>query len=577
MAMKLALACCLFLGLLGLSSGYGPGWMRLIGWWKRHHQERRLPEQPDIHQPLKKDGLNVCEMRVPVGMSQECVLEQGLRRLKCRSVTHHRTDYVCCPGFARVKGKPGCPEELYVSKMNIVEVAKSLGLSEFVKLVNLAELGSELVLDTKYTAFIPSNEAIKSIPAKTLEALAADPKKLRDVLLFHVLPEKVVSEALKHNMLLQTMDPPNDIRVNVNERTHPQVKVVQGAKIIQANQGASNGIIHVIDRVIFPSSGNLMSYLNENPQLSMLYEVLNSRNMTLSNVTLFAPSNAALQSLPPGRLDKLLKNKQCLQKFLTYHVLPEPLYSPVLRTCRWKSLEGSFVGVMYGADNTSLEVNDAMVTIGDVSTTDGVIHVIDKPLMPYGAMDLVEAVKSLKLNTLAKLLEDSGLAKTLATIDTSFTLLAPTDKAFSAVPADVMADLSRDAEKLKKVLTYHVIGRRVWTYEFGRDTLVDSLEGTKLRLNTFRLGKLHSVNGACLSRSNLETCNSVIHVISSVLIPEQRTLYDIVRNEPQFTTLARILEKSSLSDMLKNSSRSITLFAPTNKEDSEEQRQQGLF
>ena len=72
-----------------------------------------------------------------------------------------------------------------------------------------------LIQDTKYTAFIPSNQAFAAIPKDKMDALLKDTTKLGEELLFHVLPGKLVLEQLKNNKLLKTMDAPQKLRINV--------------------------------------------------------------------------------------------------------------------------------------------------------------------------------------------------------------------------------------------------------------------------------------------------------------------------------------------------------------------------
>ena len=108
-------------------------------------------------------------------------------------------------------------------------------------------------------------------------------------------------------------------------------------------------------------------------------------------------------------------------------------------------------------------------------------------------MNLLEVVKVLNLTTLAKYLDTTGLSTTFKDEQGLFTLFAPTDKAFEALPKSTKQSLLEDPAKLKELLSYHMLLERKWTYEFGKDTLVNSVnEPNKLRLNSFRYGKVWS-------------------------------------------------------------------------------------
>ena len=113
------------------------------------------------------------------------------------------------------------------------------------------------------------------------------------------------------------------------------------------------------------------------------------------------------------------------------------------------------------------------------------------PQLLLSAMNLLEVVKVLNLTTLLKYLDATGLSTTLKDEQGPFTLFAPTDKAFDALPDSTKQSLLEDPAKLKELLAYHMLPERKWTYQFGKDSLVNSLnEPDKLRLNSFRYGKV---------------------------------------------------------------------------------------
>lgn len=98
--------------------------------------------------------------------------------------------------------------------------------------------------------------------------------------------------------------------------------------------------------------------------------------------TVFAPTDAAFEALPPGTVEKLMKpeNKQVLKKILSYHVVPGEVESTALKSGQVQTVEGTPVEV--SVDGTSVMVNDARVTTPDIRATNGVIHVIDKVILP---------------------------------------------------------------------------------------------------------------------------------------------------------------------------------------------------
>ena len=100
--------------------------------------------------------------------------------------------------------------------------------------------------------------------------------------------------------------------------------------------------------------------------------------------TVFAPTDAAFAALPAGTVEDLLKpeNKAKLTAILTYHVLPAEVMSTAIgtQTLDPATVEGATVKVV--GSSTGVMVNDAKVVTADVDASNGVIHVIDKVLMP---------------------------------------------------------------------------------------------------------------------------------------------------------------------------------------------------
>jgi uncharacterized surface protein with fasciclin (FAS1) repeats len=97
--------------------------------------------------------------------------------------------------------------------------------------------------------------------------------------------------------------------------------------------------------------------------------------------TVFAPTDEAFAALPEGTLEELLKpeNKDKLVKILTYHVVPGAVMSTDLKAGEVATVEGSEVTIELG---DSVKVDEAQVVQADIKASNGVIHVIDKVIMP---------------------------------------------------------------------------------------------------------------------------------------------------------------------------------------------------
>jgi len=128
------------------------------------------------------------------------------------------------------------------------------------------------------------------------------------------------------------------------------------------------------------------------------------------------------------------------------------------------------------------------------------------------------AARAPQLSTLSRLLGDAGLADTLRGSG-PFTVFAPSDEAFKAVPASTMAELAGDKARLKAVLSYHVLPGKLMAADVkvGNQKTV---EGGNLALAT--AGTIVTVEDAVVQQPDVVATNGVVHVIDRVLIPPRR-------------------------------------------------------
>ncbi|MGD8441426.1 MAG: fasciclin domain-containing protein [Holophagae bacterium] len=133
---------------------------------------------------------------------------------------------------------------------NIVETAVSAGSFEtLVAAVKAANLADTLAGEGPYTVFAPTDEAFAKLPEGTVENLLANPDQLREILLYHVVPGKVTAAQVV-NLDRATTAQGSDIAIKVADGA----VMVNDASVITTDIETSNGVIHVIDRVILPSS-----------------------------------------------------------------------------------------------------------------------------------------------------------------------------------------------------------------------------------------------------------------------------------------------------------------------------------
>jgi uncharacterized surface protein with fasciclin (FAS1) repeats len=131
---------------------------------------------------------------------------------------------------------------------NIVQTAQDAGqFKTLVALVKQAGLDGTLSGKGQFTVFAPTDAAFKKVPKKTLAALGKDKAKLRAVLLYHVVKGKVTSDQVVKLNSAKTLNG-KSVKISVKNGA----VYVNNAKVTTADVGASNGVIHVVNRVLIP-------------------------------------------------------------------------------------------------------------------------------------------------------------------------------------------------------------------------------------------------------------------------------------------------------------------------------------
>jgi len=172
---------------------------------------------------------------------------------------------------------------------------------------------------------------------------------------------------------------------------------IDGATVLITDIIGSNGVIHVIDSVILPTeiaaslsspevTKTIVDIAVEDGRFETLVAALQAADLvsTLSGegpFTVFAPTDDAFAALPEGTVENLLADIPALTNVLTYHVVAgSVLAEQVAGLSSAKTLQGSDVGVSVMGGNVIID--NAMVVIADIIGSNGVIHVIDKVLLP---------------------------------------------------------------------------------------------------------------------------------------------------------------------------------------------------
>ena len=235
--------------------------------------------------------------------------------------------------------------------------------------------------------------------------------------------------------------------------------------------------------------------------------------------TVFAPTDEAFSKLDSKTIESLLKpeNKGQLAGVLTYHVVAGRVAArDAYDLNSATTVNGQRLPINLRGD--SLKVGDSTILVTDIQCSNGVIHVIDTVLMPN--LDSIPAVATAagQFKTLLAAVGAAGLGEVLSGPG-PFTVFAPTDEAFAALPAGTVESLLKpeNKQKLIDILKFHVLSGRIYDNDAVKAGTAQTLLGRSVEVNFLADGI--RINDASVVAKNIDAANGVIHVINTVLIP----------------------------------------------------------
>uniref|UniRef100_UPI003AAF0208 periostin-like isoform X2 n=1 Tax=Centroberyx gerrardi TaxID=166262 RepID=UPI003AAF0208 len=460
--------------------------------------------------------------------------------------------YECCPGYMKLEGMKGCP-----AVAPIDHVYGTLGLVKATttqQYSDISKLREEIEGKGSFTMFAPSNEAWEQLDPAVRSALVSNVNiELYNALHYHMVNRRLLTKDMKNGMTVTSMY--NDLGLHINHYSNGIV-TVNCARIIHGNQVATNGVVHVIDRVISTVGNTISGVLDVEDELSSFNTVASASGMmeklsAPGHYTLFAPTNEAFNKLGSGYLERIMEDRDVIAALVNYHLLNSIQCSEaIMAGSAYETAEGSTIEI--GCDGDSLTVNGIkMVLKKDIVTTNGVIHLIDQVLIPDSAKDVMELVGESQ-STFSDMVSELGLAAAMGP-KTEYTLLAPLNGAFTN---EVM---STDQSLLKFILENHILKLKVTLSELYNGQLLETLAGNLLRVFIYRTAVC--IENACMVRGSKEGSNGALHLMKSLIKPAQKTIYEILIADGRFKIFLSLMESAGLTELLKQEG-SYTVFAP---------------
>lgn len=499
-------------------------------------------------------------------------------------------DVTASNGIVHVIDKVLLPQEI-IDALNSGEMEEETGTlvdivveTEALSILEAAVIKADLVgtlsSDGPFTVFAPTDDAFVALldilgddynsldDFDTMEEMAL----LKDILLFHVLAAEVKSTDLSAGEV-GTALPDNSIEVIASGDTFVIGDASEtNANITGVDIMASNGIAHTINKVLLPQSAidfvaqlqlkTIVDTAVETDDLSLLVDVLIQADAGLVETlngegpfTVFAPTNAAFAALLDSLGDEYNsvsdfdtdEEKDLLVTILTYHV--------VAGTAAFSTdLSNGQEIETFQSENVTINIKDgtahvedateenATVVIPDLEASNGVVHLIDKVLLPQAALDALEppmpniveaaqGTESLSALVAALIQADAGLVATLSG-DGPFTVFAPTNEAFTSFLHDLgdnynsLEDFDTEEEKalLANLLTYHVVaGAAVASTDLSDHQEIETVQGESLFAILGHGVQIRDKThvDANVTTPDVMTSNGIVHIVDKVLVPQE--------------------------------------------------------
>ncbi|MEL7269292.1 MAG: fasciclin domain-containing protein [Bacteroidota bacterium] len=521
---------------------------------------------------------------------------------------------------------------------NIVELAETVDiLTTLLDAVEAAggDLGNTLATGDPLTVFAPSNDAFNTLLAQLdgFDSLddfdeAAEKEILTKILQYHVVADtKAFSSDLSDGQSLPTVQSEN-LTVTIDGAVFINDKTDESAEVVGADNEASNGIVHIIDKVLLPQEvldilfpkPTIVELVVETEELSQLEEAVIKAGLVddlngEGPFTVFAPTNAAIDELFDllgdsfnsfDDFDNFIEI-QILEDILKYHVVPGNIAAADLSAGTVNTLlEGETLEIISSGETFVIgdasEV-DANIENADNIASNGVVHIIDKILIPQEVQDFLDTlnpddtsggaptIKEIVENTeeldfLREALELTGLLETLGE-EGPFTVFAPTGESvniiFGLLGTGINSledvDLAFEIDLLRQVLSYHVVPGAITSSELMQGPVPTLLEGDGFTVIADGQGFVLQDGLAGLDANLLVTDipagNGVIHTIDRILVPETVIYQVLTETEQNLMALleeledneifmtAYLLVRDSLEDVLNGEA--FTFFLPTNQ------------
>ncbi|XP_044310256.1 transforming growth factor-beta-induced protein ig-h3 isoform X2 [Varanus komodoensis] len=515
----------------------------------------RTPYQQILHHSRirgRHQGPNVCAVLKLIGTNRQYIPNCKLwyQRKICGKSTV--IAYECCPGYEEVPGEKGCPAALPLS--NLYETLGVVGATTTQLYSASSNLSAEITGPGSYTIFAPTNEAWASLPAEMLDSLVSNVNiELLNALRYHMVNKRVLTDDLKHGISLPSMYQNIDIQIH----HYPNgIVTVNCARLLKADHHATNGVVHLIDKVISTTTNNILQIVEIEESLETLRTAVAAAglNNLLENegqFTLLAPTNEAFKKIPQETFNRILGDPEALKDLLSNHILKTAMCAEaIIAGLSMETLDGNMLEIGCNGDELTLN-GRPIIANRDVIATNGVIHFVNELLIPDSAKTLLELGLESDVSTTIDLFRRAGLDSHLSGNE-RLTLIAPINSFYRDQTPSANRNLLQDLiikEQLSSKYLFH--GQKL-----------ETLSGKELRVFVYRNNLC--IENACIAAHDKRGRFGTLLFVDKMVTPPVGTVMDVLKADDRFSALVTAIQSAGLTEMLNRPS-SFTVFAPTNE------------
>ncbi|KAK7082117.1 hypothetical protein SK128_015083 [Halocaridina rubra] len=466
---------------------------------------------------------------------------------------------------------------------SLPDTLQDIGATDFLSLAKSA--GMEKMLSHNLTIFAPTNEAMQEFTADLeadnelangLDGERAQNEVYRrrqrsinkhDMVLAHLTQGIHYASNLHDEQVLYTLANNSSLRINTYS-TLPPAATVNCARLVTINQHSVNGVVHTIDKVLKPITKSLADLISSDSQFSIFKQLIGNADMLNKlrepgQLTVFAPTDAAFRSLPETVLDALIEGNACLESVIKNHILPNVICSAAVQgKARTVNLLDTYL-MLEKTDEEKMFVEESEIVARDMVGTNGVMHVIDAPLMPEEAKPVKEVLDSHNLTRFLDMLEAAGMTEELNGLS-DVTVFAPSNEAIESIPEDVMAKILEDTEKLRNILSYHLVTPSLKASDINNDHIATTRSDLPLRINLYSRTPLLAalmrhggsqgirMTAGCSPVSTLDSraCGAVVHIVEKLFVVPKESVMHHLESKEDFSIFTEFLKNTGLNNTL---------------------------